>query len=148
MAALRASARKNAISTGTALKTLMQLVAAANQRVKLLEIGISFHGISNTDNPIQVDLMYQSTAGTMTGLTCLAIDPDLTETIQTTAQHTATVEPTAGNVIATWAVHPQTGIVYQVPRGDEPIIKGGGRIAVVVTAAVSVNADVYMKFEE
>lgn len=148
MSMLRAVARKNGIATGTTLKTLLQLLAAANQRVKIIEVGISFHGISNTAEPIQTDLVFQSTAGTMTALTAVTIDQDLTETIQTTAQHTATGEPTAGNIVATWAVHPQTGLVWQVPKGDEIIIKGGGRLGLCTTAPVTVNVDAYIKFEE
>lgn len=148
MAGLRAVAQKTAVSTGTALKTIIQLLAAANQRVRLLEIAIAFHGVTNTNEPILVQLARQSTAGTMTGLTLVTLDDDLTETLQTTAQHTATVEPTIGVILASWAVHPQTGLIYQVPKGDEIMIKGAGRLGLIVTAPNSVNCDAYLKIEE
>jgi hypothetical protein len=148
MAGLRCAARKNGISTGIALKTLLQLLAATNQRVRLLEIAVAFHGIVNTNEPIQTDVMRQSTAGTMSALTPVTLDDDLAETVQTTAQHTATAEPTAGNILATWAIHPQTGLVYQVPKADEIMIKGAGRLGLCTTAPNSVNADAYLKFEE
>ena len=150
MAALRAVIRKSAITTGTALKTLLQLIAPANQRLKILEIGIGFHGVVNTNQPIQVDLVRQSTAGTMTSLTAVPIDEDTTETPQATAGHTATVEPTAGNVLATWPIHPQTAMIYTFPKGDEIVVKGGSRLGLCCTVldGNSTTADVYIKYEE
>src|SRR5687768_9105276 len=115
-------AKITGVATGTALKTLLQVVAPTNQRVKIKEIGIGFHGISNTAEPILIQLMRQSTAGTMSALTLVKEDDTTPESIQSTAQHTATVEPTAGDVIRTWTIHPQTSMVYQLPLGDEIIV--------------------------
>ena len=142
-------ARKEGISTGTALRTVLQLLAPANHRLRLLEAGISFHGIVNTNEPITVDLIRQTTAGSGgTGLTPVKLDDSLSETLQTTALHTITTEPTAGDVLMTWAVHPQTGLIYQVPQGQEIKIGGGDRLGLRVLAGASVNCDAYLKFEE
>lgn len=147
MALNRAIARQAGIATGTALKTLIQLLAATNVAVRLMEVGIGFHGTTNTNEPVLVQLNRQSTAGTMTSLTPLKLG-SRSETLQTTAQHTATAEPTAGNIVTDWTIHPQTGLVYQQPKGDEIEIPGAGRLGLAVTAANNVNADAYMKFEE
>ncbi len=69
MAGLRFHAKTAEVATGTALKTIMQLMAAANHRVKVKELSISFKGVSNTDAPILVEVLRQTTAGTMTALT-------------------------------------------------------------------------------
>lgn len=136
------------ISTGTSVKTLVQVVAAANQRVKVREISIGFKGTSNTNAPIKVDVLRQSTAGTMSALTPVKRNADDGETLQTTAQHTATAEPTAGDVLKTLEIHPQTGWDWQAPFGGEFIINGGDRLGVRVTAANDVSATVSISGEE
>lgn len=141
-------AKITGVATGTAAKTLLQIVAPTNQRVKIKEIGIGFHGISNTAEPILVELLRQTTAGTMTALTLIKEDDTTPESIQSTAAHTATAEPTPGDVIRTWTIHPQTAQVYQLPIEDEIIVGGGKRYALRVTAAATVNADAYMRCEE
>ena len=141
-------AKVTGVATGTSIKTLLQIVAPTNQRVKIKEVGIGFHGISNTAEPILVQLKRQSTAGTKSALTLVKEDDTTPESIQTTAQHTATVEPTAGDVIRTWTIHPQAAQVYQLPIEDEIIVGGGKRYALTVTAAATVNADAYMRCEE
>lgn len=128
------------IATGASAKTLLQIVAVANHKVLLDEISISFNGVSNTAEPIKVDVLRQTTAGTMTALTLVKDPDDWDETIQTTAQHTATVEPTAGDVLMSEHVHPQQGYTWQAPFGREIAIGGGDRVGIRVTAAASVSA--------
>lgn len=99
MAGVRFAGSQTEISTGTSVKTLLQVVAATNQRVLIKEWSMSFKGTSNTAAPILAEALVQSTAGTMTSLTLVLINAADNETLQTTAQHTATAEPTAGNVL-------------------------------------------------
>ena len=59
-----------------------------------------------------------------------------TETPQGTYKHTYTVEPTTYGVnIKTWEVHPQTGIIYMFPVGQEVKVKGGTITGLRMTAA-------------
>jgi hypothetical protein len=148
MSALQGVARVSGVSSGTALKTLTQLVAATDHRVKLLEVGISFHGVSNTDNPPTVDILRQTTAGTSSALTIVAVDSGISGAFETTALQTFTAEPTVGDILWTGAIHPQTGVIYQIPLGEEIIMPGSTRLGLRVLATVSVNVDAYMKFEE
>jgi hypothetical protein len=134
--------------TAATAKTIMQLVAASNHRVKLLEWGVYFDGTSTTAEPVQVRLLRQTTAGTMSSLTPTKNDDSLAETLQTTAQHTATAEPTAGDVLAVLEVHPQMGYEKIFPLGSEVIIGGGDRLGIECTAPAAVNVRGYMKFEE
>lgn len=129
-----------------AAKTLLQVVAAANHPIKITRWGVFFDGTSATAEPVQVRLLRQSTAGTMSALTPV----ELTNhgvTVQTSAQHTATAEPTSGNVLDIAEVHPQTG--YEVNLlGQEIIVPGGGRIGLEITAPAAVNARAKIHFEE
>jgi hypothetical protein len=126
-----------ALSAATA-KTVVQLVAAANQPIKVYRWGVFFDGTSTTAEPVQVVLMRQSTAGTMSSLTPTKVS-NHSETVQTTAQHTATAEPTSGDVLDMIEVHPQSGYEYVAPLGYEFDVPGGGRIGIVCTAPAGVN---------
>jgi hypothetical protein len=70
------------------------------------------------------------------------------ETLQATAQHTATVEPTAGDILEPHEVHPQTGFKEWVPDLAKTEIFGGTRLAIRATAPSAVNARAFMVWEE
>lgn len=127
------------IATGTSAKTIMQVVAASNHRLKIHEIEVAFQGTSNTADPIQVDVLRQSTAGTMTSLSPVKSDDSADETLQVTAQHTASAEPTPGDVLMSTFVHPQTGWQWQARFGDEILVGGGDRLGIRVTAGADVG---------
>lgn len=136
------------IATGTSAKTLLQVVAASNHRITVNEWSISFKGTSNTASPILVEVLRQTTAGTMSALTPVKADSADDETLQTTAQHTATSEPTASDVLDRVLVHPQQGYTWVATPGKELVVPGGGRLGVRVTAAADVNAVATIKGEE
>ncbi len=142
MAGLRFRQVPAAITTGTAIKTMLQLLAATNQRVKVGELSMSFNGTSNTNAPIYVEAVKQTSAGTFTNTTTLAKeDAAYAETIQTVGKDTASAEPTdSGAVLLAEYVHPQTGFLWQAPFGGEMIIVGAGRLGFRQTATVSVSA--------
>ena len=148
MAGVLATAQTAEISTGTAKKTLLQLIAAANQRVKVKEISVSFKGTSSTAAPILVQVLRQSDAGTVSSLTPQKMNEADDETLQTTAGHTATVEPTGTTEILGEEVHPQGGYTWQAPFGGEVIVKGGARLGIAVTAGADVSAKARVVFEE
>jgi len=107
-------------------KTIIQLVAPANHRVKVLGWGIFFDGVNTAGEPVQVRVLRQTTAGTMSSLTPVQIIP-VSETIQASAQYGATAEPTVGDVIDMVECHPQQGYEVKFPMGQEIVIAGSGR---------------------
>lgn len=132
------------ISSGTGAKTLLQIVAASNHRIVVRSVSVSFEGINRSAAPVQVVVMRQADAGTMSSLTLVKDCDSDDETVQTTAQHTATAEPSSGDVLERVLVHPRGG------RGDlGPFFcKGGGRLGVVVTAGESVDCIASAVIEE
>lgn len=142
-----------AVSPSTALaaataKTVLQLVAVANHRVKILGYSVAFDGASTTAVPVLVEMVRQSTAGTSSVNTPTKRDTDISDTLLTTARDTITVEPTTTDVMEEMLVHPQQGLIVLYPLGMEPIIGGGNRIGIRCTAPAVVNARVSMIFEE
>lgn len=148
MAGVRGVAATAPVVTGTSAKTILQLVAAANHRTKVAGWKVSFDGTSPTATPIKVELVRQTTAGTMSALTTVKKNEADDETLQTTAQHTATAEPTTTDVIDTQYIHPQGAWEKYYPLGEEEMVKGGNRLGIRVTAPVSVNAIAQFEFEE
>ena len=136
-----------ALSAAT-LKTVIQLVAASNHRTLVWAYHVSFEGVVTTNAPVFCELLVQTTAGTMSALTPVKRDDSIGETLQTTAQHTATAEPTAGDVLEVKEIHPQMGYEKLYPFGGELIVGGGDRIGIEVTAPAGVNCRAEMAFEE
>lgn len=136
-----------ALSAATA-KTVVQIVAPTNHRVRVKRWGVYFDGVSVTEAPVVVQFLRQTTAGTMSSLTPVKKDDSLAETLQVTAQHTATSEPTAGDVLEQVNVHPQHFYENVYPPGDEVIVGGGDRIAIKCTAPAAVNVIGKIEFEE
>lgn len=149
MAGVRLAAVTGEIATGTSTKTILQLVAAANHRVVVREIRASFKGVSASATPVLVEVLRQTTAGTMSALSPVKLNSADDETLQTTAQHTATAEPTAGDVVLAAEVHPQGGLfAWVAPFGGELVVPGGERLGLRVTAGATVNCIAMMSVEE
>lgn len=122
-----------------ATKTMVQAVAPANQRLEVRGFSCLFDGKTAGEEPAEVQLVRQSTAGTMTALTPVKDDDSLPETIQSTGQHTATAEPTTGDVIRGYHVPLTSGIIRAFDR-EEVMIKGGGRLGIRVITPVGITA--------
>lgn len=126
-------------------KTVLQIVAAANHRVKVQRVSVSFEGTSTTDAPVQVDIYRQTTAGTGGTANNPVKDNDADdETLQTTAlRNIVTAEPTSTDLLESKFCHPQ-GRIDLGPF----TIPGGGRIGVKLTAPNVVDCLPSAVFEE
>lgn len=130
-------------------KTISQIVAATNDRLKVSGWGISIKGTSATDPPVLVQIVRQTTAGTMSAGNIAKKNDGDPETIQTTTLVNATAEPTTGAVVESFEVHPQTGYYKFYPMGQEIIIPNGERLGFKVTSAtLTYNCTVEVDIEE
>lgn len=131
--------------TAAATKTVLQIIAPTNHRLCLNSFVVGFDGVSQTQEPIQVEILRQTTAGTMT-----AVTPKVTsagaETPLSTAQKTATAEPTAGDILKRYEVHPQGG-VERVFRKGEIDVPGGTRLGLRIITPAGVNPNVVAEFD-
>ena len=137
-----------ALAAATA-KTVLQIVAPTNQRLAILGFSISFDGILATAEPVQVDLVVQTTAGTSSAGTPVKEMVGLgSEAIQTTSRKTITVEPTTTDVLRRYEVHPQSGREVRFGLDDEIILAGGTRLGIRCTAPAIVNCVAHISVEE
>lgn len=135
--------------TAATAKTVVQVKApATNHPLNVLGWGVYFKGASSTAVPVNVKLARQSTAGTMSSLTPAKLNQSIAESILSTAQHTATVEPTTGDTIDVVEVHPQGYYEVIYPLGQERRVQGGQYVGLVCTAPAGVDVTAKIIFEE
>lgn len=143
------------VTSGTALKTLVQVACSSAVTVKIVEWTVSFNGTNASAVPVLIQLNRQTTAGTG-GVTATPA-PRNGEPAASGLGITALTGPTA----ATWTAEPTAGVVQfgnrftpvglgpfvQYPYGREISIPASGRLAIVVTAAVAVLCSGHMCIE-
>lgn len=149
------------VTTGTAIKTLLQVKPGSTQQAKIVEWGISFDG-SAAATPIKVELLETDVAATVTAHVAAGIvktdsqalmqgDPTtaLFAVGTTSTGYTASGEGsiTASRVFDAQLVAPTNQYVKQFPLGREPIIDVSKFARVRVTAGAAVNAYCYMVVE-
>lgn len=146
------------VTTGTAIKTLLQL-KPFNQ-IRIVEWGVSFDGFAAAA-PIKVELLE---TGTVFGTVTASADVDIAKlggadqavasvaglTLGTAATgYTCTAEGsiTAVRMFDAQLVGPTNQYVKQFPLGREPTLIIGNSCRIRVTAAAAVNAYAYMILE-
>lgn len=136
--------------TAATAKTILSVINAANSLIRLVEIGVSFDGVSGTAEPVTVELCSstQATAGTNTSQAPVQCRGP-TRTGQASGARNYTAEPTVLTVLKRWLVHPQTGMVIQFPLGREPEqVTTADALCIRCTAPAAVNVQGYLEFEE
>lgn len=149
MAGVRIAANTGDVSFSTSTITVAQVKAASNHRIRIERVRVSFKGTSSAEAPVLVELCRQTTAGTMTTVTPVKITDSDPGTIQTTAQKTATGEPTTGNIKASHLVHPQSSYDFVFPPGRELYVDGGDYLGVRLnTPTQAGTVDTSIELEE
>lgn len=150
------------VTTGVAIKTMLQVKAGASTPIKIKEWGISFDG-SAAATPIKCELLETGTvAATVTAHVASGIvdqnaealhagDPttNLVPVGTTATGYTATAEGTitATRMFDVQFVAPTNQYVKQFPLGTEPVIAINSFGRIRVTAGTAVNAYCYMIVE-
>lgn len=146
------------VTTGTAIKTLLQVKASATKPATIVEWGISFDG-SAAATPIKVELLETDVAATVTAAAAADInklDPEalaggdpttnLVPVGTTSTGYTSTSEGsiTAVRMFDVQLIAPTNQYVKQFPLGLEPVIQVSKFGRIRVTAAAAVNAYCYI----
>lgn len=140
--------QKRAVNVG-AIYTALQILAPAGIREAITGISISFDGTSNVAQPVLVECYIMTTAGTMTANNPVKLDQDLGTGLQITGQEHATAEPTKTTRLASWLVHPQSGMPIPLPLPDgEIILAAATRFGLTTTAPAAVNVVAEIQGEE
>lgn len=155
------TAAQAVVTTGTAIKSLLQVKASATKPFKVVEWGISFDG-SAAATPIKCELLEVDVAATVTAMVAADIvkldgeaiaagDPttNLFPVGTTSTGYTATAEGsiTASRMFDPQLIAPTNQYVKQFPLGREPIVQVSKFLRIRVTAGAAVNAYCYVIVE-
>ena len=145
------------VTTGTAIKTLMQLSTPATANLYIVEWGISFDGFAAA-TPIRCELLSCTGAATVTAyvaadITLLTdpLGPASTLTLGVSnGGYTASGEgtPAAVDVYDAQFIAPTSQYIKQYPLGREPQCAASRFVRIRVTAAAAVNAYCYIVWGE
>jgi hypothetical protein len=151
------SAAQAAVTTGTAIKTLLQIATPSTRGLQIVKWGISFDG-SAAATPIKCELLQTDVAATVTAHVAAGVQPynDANApaslmTLGTSATgYTATAEGTIAAVreFDVQFVAPTNQYILQEPLdegGDVPVSKF---LRVRVTTAAAVNAYCFVVWKE
>lgn len=156
------TAAQVAVTTGTAIKTLLQVKASATVGFKIKEWGISFDGFAAAA-PINVELLETGTvAATVTAHVTAGIvklnadalsggDP-VTNLLPVGTTSTGYTSSDEGTITVTrmfdcQLIAPTNQYVKQFPLGLEPFVAISSFARIRVTAAAAVNAICYITVE-
>lgn len=147
------TASQVAVTTGTGIKTLLQVATPSTTGLTVIEWGISFDG-SAAAQPIICELLQTDVAATVTTLTPTVNGVDITASLcvggTALTGYTASAEGTiaATRVFDVQQIAPTTGYFKQFPLGREPWVPVSKFLRVRVKAAAAVNAICYICWEE
>ena len=151
-----------AVTTGTSIKTLLQVKPSATIVAKILEWGVSFDGYAAA-TPGKVELIETDVAATVTAAVAADItkldgaalsggDPT-TNLIQVGTSATGYTSSNEGSITAVrnldapQFIAPTTQYQKQFPLGREPVIQVGKFARIRVHFGAAVNAYAYMVLE-
>lgn len=149
------------VTTGTSIKTLLQIQPSATLVMKILEWGVSFDG-SAAATPGKVELLETDVGATVTAfaaadlnkfdaaaLMCGNQTTNLIQVGTTNSGYTATSEGSiaAVRMFDAQLIAPTNQYVKQFPLGREPLIQVSKFARIRVTFAAAINAYAYMLVE-
>ncbi len=146
------------MTTGTSIKTLLQVATPATTSILVTEWGISFDG-SAAATPIEVELVDTLAigAGTLTSVTpCIFSSPNNEASLcvgGTSATGFNSGSSTEGSIVGTrygdlQLIAPTNQYVKQYPLGREFFVPASHFLRIRVTAGTAVNAYTYINWVE
>ena len=145
--------KNSAFAATTGAKTVLNVIAGANQAVSIIEWGVSFDGVTSSAVPATVELCQstQAGAGTAGATPTIVLVGGRAISAQPTAGSNYTAEPTTLTAIEGFYVSQFMGtFVKQYPLGQEPDtdLSGGTVKALAIRVNVSANVNIlaYVRF--
>ncbi len=145
------------VTTGTAIKTLLQIATPSTRVISVVEWGISFDG-SAAAQPIKCELLQTDVAATVTAHVAAGVqpfnDPNAPASLVTLGTsatgYTASAEGsiTTTRTFDAQLIAPTNQYVHQWPLDTEPQVPVSKFLRVRVTAAAAVNAYCYIVWKE
>lgn len=135
--------------TAATAKSVMEVIAAANTRVRVSRIEVTVYGAASGTANAKVEVNRVSNDGTWTSATVTKRNETDSETLQTTSKHTATVEPTTSTVLDVGYCSSIQGTATFLYTENNPMyVKGGSYLGVRVTSPATASCTIRIEGEE
>ena len=143
-----------ALSAATA-KTAIEMTTGSTAGNDWYQLDLSFNGASSTAVPVTCEIITYTTTGTGTTITfaaahrasakaqAMALNPVSTAKVNLSVEGTGSI-----TVVTGWFIHPQAGVIYQMPLGREFGMKPSIIYGIRLTAPATVNYLANLWFEE
>lgn len=155
------TAQMATVTTGTSLKTMLQIAPPATGQLAVVAWGINFDGTptGQTNNtPIKCELIETDVAATVTahvaaGIMKMSDANGIASNVgltTTTSGYTATIEgsTTVSRLLDFQQVPPTAPYIYQWPLGNYPMVGASKFLRIRVLAGVAVNAICWVEWSE
>jgi hypothetical protein len=148
------TATAQAVALTAARKTVLQIATPAAVVISVVRYSITFDGVTASAVPALVTLERQASAGTggvalTAGYGPNPLDPNTPAGAATALKGPwATTEPVLTSIYEAEYVPPTSGLVYQYPLDQEPVLPASSWIAVVAVATATVNATVTVVWKQ
>lgn len=147
-----------AVTTGgeqgltTSTETVLQIRGNSSTRARVIAWSISFDGTDSSAAPVLVELLRQTTDGTGSAATEFPLDTADPTSALVTAFTAFSAEPTAGDILESYEIHPQGGlIVREYPPGREIYISASSSNRLGIRCSLpagTVNCVAWLHWEE
>lgn len=131
------------------VKSILGAKAHANSGLLLKQAWVEFQGVSATGEPVLVELCYSTYATNSPGTNSTSETPvqgsGRVITPGFTGARAWSAEPTTLTMLEAHFIHPQAGLIYQIPLGDEYDCAVSEGFVIRCTAAVAVDARAGMR---
>lgn len=134
----------NVTLVATIAKTVLQVAAPLNQRLRVKGFSVTVAGTAPVDLTIRV--LRQTTSGTGQSIAPVKLEPAAVETAQAVAARDFSTEPTGGEVLQYKLL--QGSYEKIMPLGQEFIVPGGSRLGIECTCAAPAVVAAECLFEE
>ena len=130
------------------IKTVLELTGGTSIITAVTGCDVTFDGVNNTAIPVIVQIQRMGASGTGTARNPLKTKDTSTNLLSTGKENLSVEGAAPGNIMRIFHVHPQAGVIYQIPMRDEIEISTATVIAVRVTAPAAVNCLATLHGEE
>lgn len=124
-------------------KSIWEIATPSTSRCRIKEVSLMFDGVTASAVPVKIEIgRFSAAVTTATTLTPAKQDPGSPASLCVVKHSTSTEGAGTVSDAYIWRISPTSGVIYQIPLGDEFIIAISAFGRIRCTAAANVNVTI------